>query len=491
MPGKKSTSTLILNGLFLHTDLPKVYDKSSSLDIIFKKAKKLDIERIILLQNGKIKNVPEGIKNVVLKNFYPFNILDTIEKESKNTDNAIVFNVGNPFFDIDFVNKMISRHEDYIADYTYGIGYPDGLIPSILRKDIIKEIKELVKNDHSIKKDFIYYSISKDINSFDIETFLADHDLRIYRIGLGNNDKGEEILTKKAYDYLKEKNSVNDVVEYFAKNIEGLYTTIYLVTLELCNYERSNDICLPENREEKSQIDKKLVYKIVDESIKENDKINFILGGIGDPLLHNSIIEIIEYILKKGIDLIIETNGNEIKKEFIDKLNNIDKDKLTFVIKLDAYNEDTYKKMHSAGDMVKVKQNIELLKENGFKVYKQITRMIENEVEIENYIRNKATDDLIIRKYSTFCNIMNDKKVVDLSPIERIPCFHLRRELYVTSNGNVPACLYSRYKSKIGDLNNESLNDVMKKLNNEYIKNTKKEYLEYCINCDDYYLFNF
>ena len=118
--------------------------------------------------------------------------------------------------------------------------------------------------------------------------------------------------------------------------------------------------------------------------------------------------------------------------------------------------------------------------------------MLENEVEIEKFIRNKESDDLIIRKYSTFCDLIPDKKVVDLSPLERIPCFHLRREVYVKSDGTVPVCMYSRYKNNIiGDLNNEDIGLIMKKLKGLYERNVKKDYLDFCINCNDYYLFNF
>ena len=84
-------------------------------------------------------------------------------------------------------------------------------------------------------------------------------------------------------------------------------------------------------------------------------------------------------------------------------------------------------------------------------------------------------------------DILADKKVVDLAPLERIPCFHLRRELYINVDGNVPACMYSRYKSNICDLKVESIQKVIEKLRELYKKNTKKDYIDFCSNCNDYY----
>jgi spiro-SPASM protein len=118
--------------------------------------------------------------------------------------------------------------------------------------------------------------------------------------------------------------------------------------------------------------------------------------------------------------------------------------------------------------------------------------MLENEVEIEKYVRKKEVDDLIIKKYSTYCDMIPDKKVVDLAPLHRIPCYHLRREFYIKANGKVSACMYSRFINDfIGDINSDDIKDIIDKLKDLYIENAKNQYLEYCKNCNDYYLFNF
>ena len=198
-------------------------------------------------------------------------------------------------------------------------------------------------------------------------------------------------------------------------------------------------------------------------------------------------MDIIDYIINKNFNIIIETYGINIDNLIIEKIDNYKKN-IIFVFKIDAYEKETYKIIHKNGDFDTVNRNIEKIKKAGFKVYKQITRMIENEIEIEKFIRNKETDDLIIRKYSTFCDIIPDKKVVDLSPFERIPCFHLRREIYIKADGQIPACYYSRNLSNICDLNKDNLKSCIKNIKDLYIKNAKQKYLDFCKNCNDYYL---
>ncbi len=148
--------------------------------------------------------------------------------------------------------------------------------------------------------------------------------------------------------------------------------------------------------------------------------------------------------------------------------------------------------MHPEGNFISLKENIKMLKELGFKVYRQVVRMNENEVEIEKFIRNREMDDLIIRKFTTFCGMQEDRKVVDLTPLDRIPCFHLRREIFVRSDGIVPACMYSRYKNFIlGDLKKVNLKDIIENLEDCYVRNSRKDYMDFCVNCNDYYIFNF
>lgn len=490
--GYNTMRILILDGLFVYKDLPNSFDNQRSIDIIYNKAKRNKFDRFVLIQNGKITNIPEGIKNVIINDKYPSEILNTVLKEAKNSDDIMIYNVGNPFYDSNFIEEMFLRHNRYIADYTYCIGYSTGLVPEIIRKDIIKELINLSKDNNNIIKDYIFQSLSKDINSFDIETILSHNDIRIYRTSIGLNDRGEEILTDFLYNSLKEKASINDIVDFINDNPHELFTTIYSLILELTNFSTISSIYYPKKNEVKNQMDINLIKRII-ENVKElNKDIQIILGGIGEPLEHDRFIDILKLFIDNNLNVIIETTGYNISDEFLKKISNLDFKKITFVLKYDAYDDKTYKIIHPEWDLKKITDSLELLKKAGIKTYKQVIRMTDNEVEIEKFIRKKEVDDLIIRKYSTFCEMIPDKKVVDLAPLDRIPCYHLRRELFIRSDGKVPVCIYSRFKNHIiGDTNKDDLASIINNLKKSYIKDSKKEYLEFCKNCNDYYLFNF
>ncbi|HPO49299.1 MAG TPA: spiro-SPASM protein [Spirochaetota bacterium] len=482
--------TLILDGIFAYKDFDKNFNGKTTLEIIFEKAKLNGFDRYILIQNGKISQTPSGIKNVILDSFDPETIIDAIISESLNSETVVVFNSGNPFYDHIFVGKMLERHEKYVSDYTYAIGYPEGLSPVILRGNIIKELKKLVENDDVVKKDYLFYALSKDINSFDIETFLSDYDLRIHRIKFGLSDAGEEVLTTKLFDIFKNNFTVDSLTEYLNNNLDKIYTVPYMLNIEITNYSTVKSAYLPEPKSNDKNFDFNLFKKTVTDFKKINDKFYLLLGGKGDPVLHENFYEILDFLNVNSIETVIETYGIDFDFEKLKSIDNFQNEKFSFVLKFDSYYEETYNKINLGGDFNRLQNAYKTLKENNFKVYKQIVRTIENEEEIEKYIKNKESDDLIIRKYSTFCSKLEDKKVVDLSPLERIPCFHLRREIFINSSGEVCFCSYN-YEKIIGDLKSETSSQIVEKMKKLYEKNALGQYEDRCKNCDDYYIFNF
>lgn len=489
---------LALDASFITEDLTKDFDGKNAIERIFELAQNNKYDRYILLQKGVVSVVPEGIKNVVLKGGRARDILQTIFDESRNCDDIVIFDAGNPFYDYKFVEEALERHNKFIADFTYAMGYPDCLAPRIVKKEIIPEIIKLVEDDEALEKDWLFYSLSKDINSFDIETFLADIDLRLYRIKFGSNDVGERALMAKIFKIFNNIPNIREIERYLSENIKELYTVPYMVTFELNSKPALESIYRLPTGDPDALLDVELCKKAILQIKEINPTAVVLFGGRGEIFEHPGVFELIDFVSKNCLTLILESEGVSKVGDITTNLDKINLDKSSFfvVLKYDAYDETTYKKIRPDGDFGKLNALFAELTGKGYKTYKEVTRTVDNEVEIEKYIRNtdkdgnSEADSLIIRKYSTYCGALPDKKVVDLSPLERIPCFHLRREIYVKSNADVPIC---RYKPDwiIGNIQTNSIGDIADKLKEEYRKNSECEYHDFCKNCDDYYIFNF
>ena len=130
-------------------------------------------------------------------------------------------------------------------------------------------------------------------------------------------------------------------------------------------------------------------------------------------------------------------------------------------------------------------------------VYPQFVRMNSNESELELFFRywNEKTSNsqgnLIIQKYNDFAGLLKTCKPADLSPLERNVCWHLRRDMTILSNGEVPLCSQFVLGGIIGNVFNDTLENIWKKYDSELNNHICGNYSEKCRKCDEYYTFNF
>ena len=482
-------NTLILDALSNFRQLPTFGEnKFNSIEIINNIENDNEtFERIILLQNGNIDNVPTRFKNVLVSDTSAENVLNVMIKEAKNSDNVVVVNATNPFFDKEFIHKMFFQHRDFLADYTYAIGYPDGLVPTILSLSCLKQLQAISKENSFdvIKcKNYLFQLLSKDINSFDVETFVAPVDLRIKRISIGNSDLGEFIFTSSLVEKLGVNIAYDDLANFLSEHSENLFSTIYTMFVDITDKEITSATYLLKCTSSVDFANVEKIEKIAQEVTEVNSKMRIIIGNKCEPMIHPNFVDIVNKFLSKGFEVIIETFGCELPEN----LNQLADDNVTFVFKIDAENENTYKVVHPTGDYKTVLNNYEKVKGLGFKTYFQIIRTIETESDIEKLIKNKQ-ENILIKKYSSYCNVLDDKKVVDLSPLERFECYHLRRDLYLDSALDVYYCMYSN--EKVGNAGEEKLVELINKQKKSFMSHAQGNMQDFCLKCDDYYTFNF
>ncbi|MEE1290659.1 MAG: spiro-SPASM protein [Spirochaetota bacterium] len=483
-------NTLFLDALSNFEKLPVFGENNfNSLDIINSvEWINENFDRIIVLQNGNIDKIPDRFKNVIVSDMSVNNVLSTMIKEVKNSDHVMVMNATNPFLDKNFIHNMFSRHKDFMADYTYSIGYPDGLLPTILSVSCLKQLQEISKNveiDVGECKDYLFQLLSKDINSFDVETFISPVDLRIKRCSVGNSDAGELIFTSALVEKLGLNASFDDLVLFISQNSQYLFSTIYSLFIDITNNEATSATYLPKNTSTVDFMDLGTIQKIAQEFSEINSKIKVIIGNKCEPMIHPDFVNVVNVFAEKGFNVIIETFAN-VLPENLSEISEFDN--VTFVFKIDAQNENTYRMIHPNGDYKTAINNYEKVKELGFKAYFQIVRTVETENDIEVLIKNKQSN-LLIKKYSSYCNVLADKKVVDLSPLERFECYHLRRDMYLDSAADVYYCIYS--DKKIGNAKLEKITELINKQKNAFISHAQGQMSDFCKLCDDYYTFNF
>jgi spiro-SPASM protein len=293
------------------------------------------------------------------------------------------------------------------------------------------------------------------------------------------------IFTSALVEKLGLNASFDDLALFISQNSQYLFSTIYSLFIDITNSEATSATYLPKNTSTVDFMDLGTIQKIAQEFSEINSKIKVIIGNKCEPMIHPDFVNVVNVFAEKGFNVIIETFAN-VLPENLSEISEFDN--VTFVFKIDAQNENTYRMIHPNGDYKTAINNYEKVKELGFKAYFQIVRTVETENDIEVLIKNKQSN-LLIKKYSSYCNVLADKKVVDLSPLERFECYHLRRDMYLDSAADVYYCIYSG--KKIGNAKLEKITELINKQKNAFISHAQGQISDFCKLCDDYYTFNF
>jgi len=129
--------------------------------------------------------------------------------------------------------------------------------------------------------------------------------------------------------------------------------------------------------------------------------------------------------------------------------------------------------------------------------YVQAVRVKGSEEDTEKFYRRWKDSNVIIQKYDDFCGALEKKQASDISPVIRKPCWHIMRDMPVLIDGNVPLCredlsaLKQQSKRILGNVFNDSLENIWKEGDTYYREQCSKNYSGLCKDCDEYYTFNF
>ena len=456
-----------------------IYEGKPSFQIVEEKVKEIGLPYYIF----------SSIDN---KNFIKFDgtvnsLLKQIDFNLKSFNNILFFTSDMPLYDINLVKKMLKEHEENLADFTLSENYPEGFSPFVLNRASFKKLLLISTGNNSI---YSYNSIKSlielDINSYDVEIISPDIDMRFIRETFSTKNKRGYILTKS----LLEKNvTSSNLLDKIRENPNLLRPLPIYITIELSSYCNQKCIFCPYSKIKKDKLFSHNLEKLINEISIWTEECFVEFSGIGEPFLYPEFDKVIKIIMEKtNINFIIETNGTLIEK-YIEKLREIKN--LTLIISINADNKQDYKNIHGSDDFDIVETNIERAIKNNINTYLQFVRCKDTEQYLEGFIKrwDFIKDKIILKKYNDFC-FMEDKKVVDLAPLNRFPCWKLQRNLYISSDYYLSPC-YQDIKNSIGiDLSKKTIQEAWEELNNLYKKHWENSYPDICKNCDEWYIFD-
>ncbi len=474
----------------------------NSFSLLLKKAEKLpDVEELFVFST---ENLDSRINFTQVKQTFPgmAQLLETLLQRTGEGrfDNIFYLFGDTPLIDPNVAERMYSNHKKYFASYTFAEGFPYGLAPEILKTDIFPPLIRLAeKESFPVSRDGIFEVIKKDINFFDIETELSEKDQRMLRVSLSADTKRNFNQLKRIIDAGgKDESSITGILDTRGDILRGepAFVNVQISgscpqACSYCPYPEVNRDLLT-SRDYMSLKNWKTILTKVQEY---SDDAVFSISLWGEPSLHPDIPALVEALLAhEKFSLIIETSGIGWKKEVLDRLKELDDGRLTWILSLDAENRESYRTLRGEGWDEALEAADYLSKAYGERFYIQSVRMKSNEEHLEKFFRKWKDRGIntIIQKYDNFCSVLPDRKVTDISPLKRNPCWHIKRDLTVLLDGTVQLCREDlKNEFSLGNILTENLAAIWERGMPLYQKHLEEDYPEICRKCDEYYTYNF
>lgn len=496
----------------------KIFDSKSAKDLSLAWASSINADSIVTIQKQN-------------------SVYDLLEKIcdacSENQADYVVFAYSDvPFYNKTVTEKLIKNHIEYHAEYTFADGYSFGLTPEIIDKGTLNILLGLCSKEDApektakVTKQFLFELLKKDINSFEIETLLAKNDWRLLRLNLDCELKESFLACKALYNAAKEKNidvlncDIEELNELASKCPEVLKTVPGFYNIQITDFYEKGCVYCPYEKEyerlhktpcckAQTSMDVSKFEALINKISKFSENAVISLSLWGEAFAHKDLLKMIDIILKNnGLSVFIETRVQDINSDFINGLKTIIQNTkegsrkwppVMIAVCLDAFTKETYSKLHGENCSFEKAMNIINLLEDALpgNVYPQFVRMNANEEELESFFRfwNEKTSpskgQFIIQKYDDYSGLLSQEKTADLSPVDRNVCWHLRRDMNILTNGDVILCKEYVLENVIGNVFEEDLEVIWKKMDEILLNHINSEYKNKCEKCDEFYTYYF
>lgn len=459
---------------------------------------------VVLLASGALETGP-NIRVVRQESWTTLTLLSALAEAGSGHEDIFYYFADCPLLDPVLASRMHGSHRKYFAEYTFADGYPAGLAPEIIRTETVSRLQSLASGLPALAgaapgRDTLFSIIQKDINAFDIETELAPKDQRLLRASLAADcERGarlvEALLGRGAAD-AGAATAALDADPGILRTLPSFFNVqVVAACPQSCSYCPYPGVAGdPRRLEGAMSVDRfeTLLDRIVDFAHDAHVSISL----WGEPALHPDIERLVAAARRRpAIRLVVETSGVGWRPGQLASIASATGGNTPiWIVSLDASTPGAYAGLRGDGFAEATATAGELLALFPGSTHVQAVRMKDNEEDLESFYREwkQRTEHVIIQKYDAFAGALPDRRVADLSPLVRFPCWHLRRDVSVLLDGTVPLCREDLGAgAALGNAFTDGLAAIWERGGRQYARHVQGELPAICGRCDEYYTFNF
>lgn len=473
----------------------------------------------------EVQDAQKEVKALQIKGWTSGDLMQNIASQAKEAgaDFVVCASASAAFLDLPLTKKLIQDHLEFRAEYTFADGYPAGFAPEIIDSGAAAIMAELCKSASAesaqkpVSKDSVFDIIKGDVNSFEIETEIAGEDYRLLRLDFlcssNINALACEALAKKLaangkqclLELDKEKigeENVLAICRAAAEEVGVLKTVPAFYNVQIEGRVNSKN-CFSPLKPSEGRMPFEKFEALVQKIRAFSGEAVVSLSLFGEAALHPDFDKFVTCAAAAGLGVFVEIDGGLLPdflqgkayKNIREALDADARKKVYFAVCLDAASQKMFDEFHQ-GSLEAACAAVQVLSAEFPETYPQLVRVQKNEGELEAFYRfwsdknSPSGGKVLVQKYDNFCGLLPQQKTTDLSPLERGPCWHLRRDFDILLDGSALMCrdLFSKV---LGNAFESELCDLWKAKDDLLAGHIKKEYRDSCGNCDEWHTFNF
>ncbi len=412
----------------------------------------------------------------------------------------ILLNAYSPLLDLESTQKMIEEHKAFAFDYTFPENLPLGLLPEIIESDAAGFINHTIPEKQGMFNENIKELFERDVSSYDCNIFISPSRLINYRINFIPDNYNDYLIIGDIISNQGNELSHLKLEELIKKNPELIRKRPTYYEIELNTERESGSFYISDRLERKSEMNFDYFKKTIEQISKFSYNPVVSIGLFGEPFLYSLIKDVIKELKKiPNVQFIFESRCLFSNIEAIQDALVLPNVKIVFDIS--SSKPETFAKYKKSLNSLIPFEGLSVMEEkikqlnNKEKIYIQFTRTTDNENELMRFYEKwrDFSDRIIIKKPDTFGGILDSCQVVDLSPVKRFPCLHLKHDMVILSDGKIPLCRQDyNAKYSAGNILTDGIETCWNKMNDFYQNQWKEIYNKppLCEKCDEWWVFN-
>lgn len=384
-----------------------------------------------------------------------------------NLDHIIRLSGDNPILGHSIIPRGLKALES--NDYAFSYGYPVGIQLEFLNRKVLdlcegiqspKRIREIVRND-----------LVKQLQIAPLQPQTAELSRPELRWTTGTSQDCQLVSKMLETANREDLSSLRAMMKVHEKIQTDYLPMPTMVNIEPTNKCNLKCVMCPRDEMERSlgTMSMDTFRKVADECAEMG--VNLItLNGYGEPFISDNIFEMIDYAMRIGLQVKINTNGHYLNEKNVNRLLMSPPTHLS--ISLDGATKETYEKVRIRGNFERVMKNLETLLElrrlnphSTMKVSLQIIRMDETEEEIEQFKSEwkDRVDEISIPNVHNWGGVFKESGALGEQNLNRFPCRELWRTMMVFCDGSTSiCCAVFDDNMNMGNIAQKSLKEIWK-----------------------------